>query len=70
MKYLIFLVLIVLIGVVYKKIADTYFFVCPKCENKFQASAYSLIFTMHFSNKHYLKCPKCGKKAFMRQTIN
>lgn len=70
MKYLIFLVLIALIGIIYKKIAETYFFICPKCEHKFHASTQSLIFTMHFSNKHYLKCPECGRKSFMRQTIN
>lgn len=69
MKYIVFFVLLGMIWMIYKKIADSYSFVCPKCGHRFQASPGALIFTMHWSNKHFLRCPKCSKKAFMQQTM-
>lgn len=56
----------IIIFVVYNRISKDYYFVCPHCGNKFKVLAKKLMLTPHAMDEISLKCPKCGKKNYMK----
>lgn len=57
---------VVIIFAIYNRISKNYYFVCPHCGNKFKASTKKLMLTPHVMDEINLKCPKCGKKNYMK----
>ncbi|EPY2275219.1 hypothetical protein [Clostridium sporogenes] len=58
---------IVFIIIIYNRIAKSRYFICPSCGNRFKASAKQLMVALHSLDEHCLKCPKCGKKDYMKE---
>ena len=49
--------------------AKNYYFICPNCNNRFKVSPIKMATTTTVPNfdKHKLRCPGCGAKAYMKQ---
>lgn len=63
------IILILLLGLVYyHKESNAY--VCSKCNYKFSISFIKDLFTLNGGLKgKYLKCPKCGRKGWFKETF-
>ncbi|MDP4145317.1 MAG: hypothetical protein Q8936_12675 [Bacillota bacterium] len=66
-KIILVLAALIVVYILYHEIVKKFHFKCPNCGHSFKAKEYQLMFTVHASTKHYIKCPKCKKRAFMEQ---
>jgi predicted RNA-binding Zn-ribbon protein involved in translation (DUF1610 family) len=46
--------------------AKNFAYMCPKCSEVFEASALEDFLGPNGLNKKYMKCPKCGKRAWAK----
>ena len=61
-------ILFLFIGVTLYFCAVSYgcIYTCPKCGEKFTVNVKNLFLTMHFFTEHYVKCPKCEMRSFIK----
>ena len=50
--------------------AETGYYECQKCHNKYVPKYSSVYFAMHFGTTRYMKCPKCGKKSWQKKVMS
>lgn len=63
------LIFILLLGLVYYH-KENNSYICPKCHHKFSIGFLTDLFTLNGGSKgKYLKCPKCGKKGWLKETF-
>ena len=61
-----FAFLIVGVSFALKIEAETGYYECQKCHNKYVPKYSSVYFAMHLGTTRYMKCPKCGKKSWQK----
>lgn len=62
-----FAFLIVGVSFALKIEAETGYYECQKCHNKYVPKYSSVYFAMHLGTTRYMKCPKCGKKSWQKK---
>ena len=50
--------------------AETGYYECQKCHNKYVPKYNSVYFAMHLGTTRYMKCPKCGKKSWQKKVMS
>ena len=65
-----FAFLIVGISFALKIEAETGYYECQKCHNKYVPKYSSVYFAMHLGTTRYMKCPKCGKKSWQKKVMS
>ena len=50
--------------------AETGYYQCQKCHNKYVPKYSSVYFAMHLGTTRYMKCPKCGKKSWQKKVMS
>lgn len=65
-----FAFLIVGISFALKIEAETGYYECQKCHNKYVPKYSSVYFAMHLGKTRYMKCPKCGKRSWQKKVMN
>ena len=65
-----FAFLIVGVSVALKIEAETGYYECQKCHNKYVPKYSSVYFAMHLGTTRYMKCPKCGKKSWQKKVMS
>lgn len=50
--------------------AETGYYECQKCHNKYVPKYSSVYFAMHLGTTRYMKCPKCGKKSWQKKVMS
>lgn len=46
------------------------YYECDKCHHKYVPTYGSVLWSMHFGRTRYMKCPKCGEKAWNKKVIS
>ena len=64
-----FTFLIVGVSFALKIEAETGYYECQKCHNKYLPKYSSVYFAMHLGTTRYMKCPKCGKKSWQKKVM-
>ena len=64
-----FAFLIVGVSFALKIEAETGYYECQKCHNKYVPKYSSVYFAMHLGTTRYMKCPKCGKKSWQKKVM-
>lgn len=61
-----------IVGVSYalKIEAETGYYECQKCHNKYVPKYSSVYFAMHLGTTRYMKCPKCGKRSWQKKVMS
>lgn len=65
-----FAFLIVGISFALKIEAETGYYECQKCHNKYVPKYSSVYFAMHLGTTRYMKCPKCGRKSWQKKVMS
>lgn len=65
-----FAFLIVGVSFALKIEAETGYYECQKCHNKYVPKYSSVYFAMHLGTTRYMKCPKCGKKFWQKKVMS
>ena len=65
-----FAFLIVGISFALKIEAETGYYECQKCHNKYVPKYSSVYFAMHLGKTRYMKCPKCGRKSWQKKVMS
>ena len=65
-----FAFLIVGVSFALKIEAETGYYECQKCYNKYVPKYSSVYFAMHLGTTRYMKCPKCGKKSWQKKVMS
>lgn len=65
-----FAFLIVGVSFALKIEAETGYYECQKCHNKYVPKYSSVYFAMHLGTTRYMKCPKCGKKSWQKKAMS
>ena len=65
-----FALLIVGVSFALKIEAETGYYECQKCHNKYVPKYSSVYFAMHLGTTRYMKCPKCGKKSWQKKVMS
>ena len=65
-----FAFLIVGVSFALKIEAETGYYECQKCHNKYVPKYSSVYFAMHLGTTRYIKCPKCGKKSCQKKVMS
>ena len=65
-----FAFLIVGVSFAMKIEAETGYYECQKCHNKYVPKYSSVYFAMHLGTTRYMKCPKCGKKSWQKKVMS
>lgn len=65
-----FAFLIVGVSFALKIEAETGYYECQKCHNKYVPKYSSVYFAMHLGTTRYMKCPKCGKKSWQKKVVS
>lgn len=65
-----FTFLIVGVSFALKIEAETGYYECQKCHNKYVPKYSSVYFAMHLGTTRYMKCPKCGKKSWQKKVMS
>ena len=65
-----FAFLIVGVSFALKIEAETGYYECQKCHNKYVPKYSSVYFAMHLGTTRYMKCPKCGKKSWHKKVMS
>lgn len=65
-----FAFLIVGVSFALKIEAETGYYECKKCHNKYVPKYSSVYFAMHLGTTRYMKCPKCGKKSWQKKVMS
>ena len=65
-----FAFLIVGVSFALKIKAETGYYECQKCHNKYVPKYSSVYFAMHLGTTRYMKCPKCGKKSWQKKVMS
>ena len=65
-----FAFLIVGVSFALKIEAETGYYECQKCHNKYVPKYSSVYFAMHLVTTRYMKCPKCGKKSWQKKVMS
>ena len=65
-----FAFLIVGVSFALKIEAETGYYECQKCHNKYVPKYSSVYFAMHLGTTRYMKCPKCGKKSWQKKVMS
>ena len=65
-----FVFLIVGVSFALKIEAETGYYECQKCHNKYVPKYSSVYFAMHLGTTRYMKCPKCGKKSWQKKVMS
>ena len=65
-----FAFLIVGVSFALKIEAETGYYECQKCHNKYVPKYSSEYFAMHLGTTRYMKCPKCGKKSWQKKVLS
>ena len=65
-----FAFLIVGVSFALKIEAETGYYECQKCHNKYVPTYSSVYFAMHLGTTRYMKCPKCGKKSWQKKVMS
>lgn len=65
-----FAFLIVGVSFALKIEAETGYYECQKCHNKYVPKYSSVYFAMHLGTTRYMKCPKCGKKSWQKKVLS
>lgn len=50
--------------------AETGYYECQKCHNKYVPKYSSVYFAMHLGTTRYMKCPKCGKRSWQKKVMS
>lgn len=50
--------------------AETGYYECQKCHNKYIPKYSSVYFAMHLGTTRYMKCPKCGKRSWQKKVMS
>lgn len=50
--------------------AETGYYECQKCHNKYVPKYSAVYFAMHLGTTRYMKCPKCGKKSWQKKVMS
>ena len=50
--------------------AETGYYECQKCHNKYVPKYSSVYLAMHLGTTRYMKCPKCGKKSWQKKVMS
>lgn len=50
--------------------AETGYYECQKCHNKYVPKYSSVYFAMHLGTTRYMKCPKCGKRSWQKKFMS
>ena len=65
-----FAFLIVGVSFALKIEAETGYYECQKCHNKYVPKYSSVYFAMHLGTTRYMKCPKCNKKSWQKKVMS
>lgn len=65
-----FAFLIIGISFALKIEAETGYYECQKCHNKYVPKYSSVYFAMHLGTTRYMKCPKCGKRPWQKKVMS
>lgn len=65
-----FVFLIIGVSFALKIEAETGYYECQKCHNKYVPKYSSVYFAMHLGTTRYMKCPKCGKKSWQKKVMS
>lgn len=65
-----FVFLIIGVSFALKIEAETGYYECQKCHNKYVPKYSSVYFAMHLGTSRYMKCPKCGKKSWQKKVMS
>lgn len=65
-----FTFLIVGVSFALKIEAETGYYECQKCHNKYVPKYSSVYFAMHLGTTRYMKCPKCGKRSWQKKVMS
>lgn len=65
-----FAFLIVGVSFALKIEAETGYYECQKCHNKYVPKYSSVYFAIHLGTTRYMKCPKCGKKSWQKKVMS
>lgn len=65
-----FVFLIVGVSFALKIEAETGYYECQKCHNKYVPKYSSVYFAMHLGTTRYMKCPKCGKRSWQKKVMS
>ena len=65
-----FAFLIVGVSFALKIEAETGYYECQKCHNKYVPKYSSVYFAMHLGTTRYMKCPKCGKRSWQKKVMS
>ena len=65
-----FAFLIVGVSFALKIKAETGYYECQKCHNKYVPKYSSVYFAMHLGTTRYMKCPKCGKRSWQKKVMS
>ena len=65
-----FAFLIVGVSFALKIEAETGYYECQKCHNKYVPKYSSVYFAMHLGKTRYMKCPKCGKRSWQKKVMS
>ena len=65
-----FAFLIVGVSFALKIEAETGYYECQKCHNKYVPKYSSVYFAMHLGTTRYMKCPKCDKKSWQKKVMS
>ena len=65
-----FAFLIVGVSFALKIEAETGYYECQKCHNKYIPKYSSVYFAMHLGTTRYMKCPKCGKRSWQKKVMS
>ena len=65
-----FAFLIVGVSFALKIEAETGYYECQKCHNKYVPKYSSVYFAMNLGTTRYMKCPKCGKKSWQKKVMS
>lgn len=50
--------------------AETGYYECQKCHNKYVPKYSSVYFAMHLGTTRYMKCPKCEKRSWQKKVMS
>lgn len=50
--------------------AETGYYECQKCHNKYVPKYSSVYFAMHLGTTRYMICPKCGKRSWQKKVMS
>lgn len=65
-----FVFLIVGVSFALKIEAETGYYECQKCHNKYVPKYSSVYFAMHLGTTRYMKCPKCSKRSWQKKVMS